>query len=291
MGEQPRAAADSEARLGQHIYSVAEHAGSQFDLVAPMFRGGLESDCQCLYVTDRTPPRALVAGLRQRGCDIEDAIESGRFVLATADEIYVPDGRFHPNRMLDTVAGAVSRALQAGFRGWCGAGELSWLSRRLPGTERVLEYEFGLNHVSGLDHAAMVCLYDGGSLAPSVARELESIHPLAHRDGTVVASQAYDGDPSRGAELPLLEDLEPAADTLPCGLLAELISAASDSELLARRSEELDRHTATCDVCSAWVAAVRDLKQGMGALRVAVPVPDDLLANFRSRLRSLQADQ
>jgi hypothetical protein len=291
MGEQPRAAADNGVRLGQHICSVAEHAGTQLDLVAPIFRAGLESNCQCIYVSDRTPPRALVAGLRQRGCDIEDAIESGRFVLATADELYVPDGHFDPSRMLDTVAGAVSGALQAGFRGWCGAGELSWLGRRFPGTERVLEYEFGLNHINGLQHAAIVCLYNGASLAPSVAREVESIHPLAHRNGSVVASQAYDGDPSRVAELPLLEDLEPAADELPCGSLAELVSAASDSELLARRCEELDRHTATCDVCSAWVAAVRELKRDMAALRVAAPVPDDLLANVRSRLRSLQANQ
>jgi len=288
MSGKQSATPEDPARLGQHIVSIAEEAGSQLGLLAPMFQAALASDCTCLYVSDRTPPATVVAYLRERGCEVQPAVESGQFVFTTADEIYLRDGHFDPDRMFDAVADAVDGALKSGRRGWCGVGELSWIGRHVPGTERVLEYEFRLNHMAELGRAAIVCLYDAGTLPPPIAAELEKVHPLSHRNGRVECSRQFAGDPDLAAELPLLENLEPPADTLPCKLLAELISAAADDELLARRHQEMDRHVAACPVCGAWARAVHGLKQQLGGLRAETPTPDEILATLRSRVQSLR---
>jgi hypothetical protein len=285
MDPQPDDVIADGAHLGHHVVSIAADANEQLDLVARVFAAGLSSECACLYIADRTAPRAVIAGLQRRGCEVEGRLESGQLTLTTADDVYLPDGYFDPDRMLARVADAIDDARNAGFRGLCATGELSWLGRRVPGSDRLLEYEFRLNSVEGLESAAVVCLYEPSSLVEQMDHELEKMHPFVHQDGEFRPSATHVADPDYLTHVPLVEELEPAADSLPCTWLAELISADADRAVLERRRAEIARHVATCRLCGVWVEEVRGLKRGARALRRAAPVPDGFWQTVSSRLR------
>lgn len=285
MTQEPDATLEDEARLGRHIVSVAEDASAQLDLLAPIFRAGLGSECQCLFIADRTPPQTLEASLGQRGCDIAGYLETGQFVIETSDQLYLRGGCFEPDRVLAAFAEATAAAGKSGFRGLCVSGELNWLCRGMPGSERVLEYEFRVNYLDGADSATLVCLYDGRTLPGWIGRELDKIHPLVHRDGQVAPSADFVTDAVYAAQLPLAQELEPPADSLSCEWLAELVSAHADGELMARRARELAVHAADCPTCRAWTAAVGRLKRGMHTLQTEAPVPDGFWEVVHSRLQ------
>ena len=206
-------------------------------------------------------------------------------MIAPSDELYLRDGYFEPDRVLAAFADAIAVAGKSGFRGLCASGELSWLDRSMPGSERVLEYEFRVNYLDSVDSATLVCLYDGRTLPSWIGQELEKIHPLVHRDGQVAPSADFVTDALHAAQLPLAQELEPPADSLPCEWLAELVSAHADGELMDRRAQELATHIAGCPACRAWMAAVRRLKQGMHTLHTEAPVPDKFWEAVRSRLQ------
>lgn len=263
-----------EARLGQHIASFAADASAQLDLLAPMFRAALAHNCRAVFIADSTPPATVVEGLAQRGCDIEPALETGQFSLLTSEETYALGGYFDPERQLTMWAEAIADARKAGFAGICGSGETTWLSRGVPGVDRWLEYELRVNLLEERDFVGLVCLYREGALPERAEAELTKSHPLIHRNGQLTPSGAFAAGAQHVADVPLLEDMEPPADRLPCAMLAMLLSADADGELHRRRHAEIAAHLEQCPGCAEAAAGNRQLKQALSQLRAPKAAPE-----------------
>ena len=276
-----------EARLGQHIVSLAGTVDEQLDLLAPVFGAALASDCRCLFIADRTAPEAFTSGMVRRGCNTGEALASGQFQLLTSDRTYLRDGHFDADRMLDTVGDAIEAASEGGWGGLCGAGEVTWVHRGIPGVDRVVEYEYRLNELEGLSSAAIICLYDRERLPKRLGTELRKVHPLVHVNGTVAGSSEFVMGATRAAEVPLVEDLEPPADQLPCERLSELLSAYADGQMAPSRGDQIGRHLRTCSRCRREVETYRALKTSLTGLRTASGVDAGFWVKVRRQLGSL----
>jgi hypothetical protein len=254
-------------------------------LLAEAFGAALSQECRCLLIADQTPPRSFVKALGERGCDIASALETGQFVLLTADETYLQGGLFEPDRQLALWDDAIGAARKDGFAGLCASGEVTWFPRGVRGADRWLEYEYRLNFIEDRDFAGIICLYGArGGLPDSVETELIRSHPLLHVEGEMEVSKAYVGDGKRVADVPLAEELEPPADQLPCALLAELLSADADDELQPRRRDEIARHLANCPRCARAAARHADLKKALSGLRVGSDAPEGFWDRARRQL-------
>jgi hypothetical protein len=273
-----------EARLGQHIVSFAGRAGDQFDLLAPAFNAALALNCQCLFIGDRTPPPAFSEAMANRGCNIAEPLASGQFQVADADDTYARGGYFDPDRMLDGWRQLIESARERGRPGVCASGEVTWLHRAVPGVDRWLEYEYRLNELEGVASAAMICLYDTSALPEGLGWELKKVHPLIHGNGGVNANRGFAAGPAQAADVPLVEDLEPAADDLPCALLAELLSAHVDSQLAPRRRQQVSRHLDGCPKCVHRLESYRMVKSRLVSLRTPSDVDPGFWAAVRKRL-------
>ena len=84
--------------------------------------------------------------------------------------------------------------------------------------------------------------------------------------------------------MPLAEELEPPADTVPCSLLAEVLSAYVDGELAPRRGREIERHLVACGECRARVEALLILKQRLGTVRTPSAAPEGFWDDVCRRL-------
>jgi hypothetical protein len=273
-----------EARLGQHIVSLAASAGEQFDLLALAFNAALALNCQCLFIADRTPPRAFSEAMARRGCDIAEPLASGQFRVVGVDGTYRCGGRFDPDRTLDRLRQLIASARESGRPGVCASGEVTWIHRGVPGVDRWLEYEYRLNELEGLASAAIICLYETTALSEGLAGELKKVHPLVHENGAVKANHAFAADPTHAADVPLVEELEPPADQLPCALLTELLSAYVDGQLAPRRREEVSRHVGACVQCARRLEFYRTVKSRLVSMRTPSDVGPEFWAAVRRRL-------
>ncbi len=272
-------------QLGQHIVSIADDPSTQLDLLALAFHTALSHDCQCVYAADRLSGRDLVNMLAARGCDLSRALETGQFRSFTWEEVYAPSGRFDPEWLIAELHDAIEAARANGFAGLCAAGEAGWLWReRVPGADRILEYEHRVNLLDNAHYAAVICLYDAGLVRGWLEAELLKSHPLVHKGNQIQASPLFVSDHGSPADVPLVEELEPPADELPCEMLSELISAYADRELLGRRADELVRHLATCDRCVKALAGHLDVKRTLASTRRPATVPPALWRRVQQRL-------
>ncbi len=279
-----------ETRLGQHIVSVAEDTNSQLDLLADTFGAALCHECRCLFIADHMPSAEFVDHLARRGCDLSGALETGQFQRLTSDQTYTQGGHFDPDRMLGLWCDAIESARADGFAGLCASGDISWPWQGVPGVDRWLEYEHSLNLLEDRDHAAIICLYDARRVSPGLAHELLKSHPFIHQNGGVETSPQFVSDWGGSADVPLVEELEPPADQLPCEILREILSAYTDHELLSRRSAELERHLAVCKRCAAIVEGHSQLKHALAAARRPAQVPGGFWDQVSNRLKSTDSE-
>ncbi|MGQ9732492.1 MAG: MEDS domain-containing protein [Candidatus Zipacnadales bacterium] len=278
--------------LGQHIVSVSDRFDLQMDLLAKAYDDSLGAGHRCFFLGDRTQPAAFVAAMANRGRDIGEAVESGQFRVLTAQETYLRGDYFDADRMLDFLDETVSSSAAEGFAGCCIAGEATWLSRGVPGVDRLLEYEYRVNSLPTRSLATFVCLYEAHSLPAWMGPELLRIHPTIHLGDSVSASRTYVEKNLSPAEIPLAEELEPPADGLPCTQIAELISAYVDGELAKRRREEIANHLRCCDDCQALLDSFHRLKVALAHSCRPLPSLDfnAFLSELRSRLSLSSAE-
>jgi len=278
---------NADAGLGRHTASFAESADDQFDLLAPTFSAALAQGCRCLFIGHRTTPAGLRDSLARRGCGIEEPLASGQFRFLTAEDTYLHGGCFDADRMLDLWVEAAASARAEGCSGLCASGEVTWLHQRNPGSDRWLEYEYRINELEALPEVGVTCLYDTTTLPVWLVRELRKVHPFVHTNRTVTASAEFASGGDSAAEVPLVEDLEPAADQLPCAQLQLLLSAYVDGQLVRRRRDEVARHLSACNHCAAEAESYRALKSGLASLRVPAQAGPDLWDTVRARLRDV----
>jgi len=251
---------------GRHVVSLAA-ADAQLDLVAAAFRAALSRDWRCLLIADRTASEVAVRALEGRGCEAGRALESGQLQLLTADETYTRGGYFDADRMLELVEDAACGAEDAGYRGWCGVGEVTWFGRGVPGAGRLLEYEYRLNEVEALAGTEVICLYDVATMPRWLSRELKKVHPLVHAKRRVTPNRSFAAGPTEAAEVPIVEELEPPIERLSCARLDELLSVCADGQLPADCAGRLVEHAAACRTCDDRLGFYRTLKRRLSSLR------------------------
>jgi hypothetical protein len=99
--------------------------------------------------------RVIYGGHRSGGASLETMLRGldmtppevrpGQFEILQALKTYCPDGRFVPERMLDNVRSLYTTSIEDGFTGARGTAEMEWALEKLPGSERLIEYEALLN--------------------------------------------------------------------------------------------------------------------------------------------------
>jgi hypothetical protein len=148
--------------------------------VAEYLADGLDASERCWYAAGSAKELAEVrSALEARGVDAEAAEAHRSLWLATADQLYLADGSFEPERMLDTIHEAIEHVHSDGLAAFRLAGEMSWALRPNPGTERVIEYEARAEELLRKSDATALCLYHRHRMPPELIDGALAVHPLA----------------------------------------------------------------------------------------------------------------
>ncbi len=181
----------SELGPGDHLCCIYESEEQHRAVVTPFMKRGLEADERVLYIVDERSPETILGYLSAEGVPVERHLAEGKLVLLSPEESSLRDGRFSPEAMIDLLRSETERALADGYAALRVTGEMTWVTRGAPGSDRLIEYEARLNEFFPGSRALAICQYDRRKFDAEVLLDVLRTHPVAVLGTEVVANHFY----------------------------------------------------------------------------------------------------
>lgn len=175
---------------GHHIIYVYNDDYERKQTLARFLEQGFAEHEKLLYLVNDISPDEMRVELRDLGVDV-DAMQHD-FDLTGPHYAHCPDNYFSPAFMLEMVAGYYDRALEEGYCGARGAGEMSWaLAEGRASVPDLLEYEAKLNTILETHPLTTVCQYDARRFDGALIMDMLSVHPMMIVRGQLVKNPYY----------------------------------------------------------------------------------------------------
>jgi hypothetical protein len=174
-----------------HICLIYENDAERQKIVSEFMAAGLNRKERVRYYTDVTPPENIRSWLLAKGVEFSKAEERGDFTTSPAAGAYCPGGHFEPKETIERMLQGYQQLKKAGYCGVRTSGEMSWVHRGIPGSERWLEYESLINNVdTDFPHIGM-CQYDARKFDGATLFKVLQLHPYIVAGGMVVRNPYY----------------------------------------------------------------------------------------------------
>jgi MEDS: MEthanogen/methylotroph, DcmR Sensory domain len=147
------------------------------EILTPYFKDGLARGEYCFCVQRPEVLHRLVYNLKFLGVDTEKETKRGALDLRTLDEVYFPDNRFEPERMMGLLIKAIGEVRKRGFTGFRSAGEMSW-SRAYNEFDKVIDYEKMVDEYYPGKPATSICQYAVNDFSPERLQQAVQSHRM-----------------------------------------------------------------------------------------------------------------
>lgn len=174
-----------------HLCLIYETREEQFAAVMPFMEIGLGRGEKCIYIVDDNTAATVIDGMKDAGIRVERAVESGELAILSKQDVYLKDGYFDPDWMIDFLKRVTDEAKAAGFPALRVTGEMTWVLSGDPGTGRLMEYEAKLNYFFPENDALAICQYNRNRFPPEIIKGVISTHPLVIYGGMVCRNVYY----------------------------------------------------------------------------------------------------
>jgi hypothetical protein len=176
---------------GTHMCLIYDDDRQRQELISSFLGAGIAAGEKVAYFADTTSVEDVEAWLLETAVELLGDDRSERFAATRAQETYCPDGRFLPDRMLETLRDFDRTIREEGFTGGRVSGEMSWALRGLPGSDRLPEYEALVNDVLEEHPITAICQYDAGRFDGGTLFDILKVHPMMIVGGQVVRNPYY----------------------------------------------------------------------------------------------------
>jgi anti-anti-sigma factor len=222
-------------RQGDHSCLIYESDEERRAALVEFVKGGLERDERVTYLVGSRSPRDVYDELAQEGVDGDSASARGQLRVWPADEVYLADGRFEPDRMMERLRQEIDAAQRDGYSGSRFAAEMTWALNGHPGRELLVEYERALNEFYASGQPTGMCGYDRRHFTADMLDDICQAHPLQVEVEMPGSTFTLSSEPSGVLKL------SGEVDLFNADLLASALSAAAPREGALRiDASELD---------------------------------------------------
>ncbi len=136
---------DTRVPEGQHICYIYNDDSERLEVMAKYLKSGMQAKEKLLYLVDAMTSADMLTHLKDLGVDFSGA-KPKDFTITDATPAYCPTGYFKTDEMLTLVQEFYSNALEEGYKGARGTGEMSWcLNKGVAKKEDLFDYEARLN--------------------------------------------------------------------------------------------------------------------------------------------------
>jgi signal transduction histidine kinase len=181
---------DDHDHSNDHFALVYDTKAELLTTAIPFIQQGLERGEKCMYVIDESTREELEGAMRERGIDVDAALQSGALVFKTIQETYLEGGSFDTDEMMEVYASAVEEATEE-FEAFRLAAETTWVVEDDLSVAEFMEYESKVNDLFEGEDAIALCLYDREEYPSSGICDVIRVHPHLINDHTVCHNVYY----------------------------------------------------------------------------------------------------
>jgi hypothetical protein len=169
-----------QLHAGDHCCAIY-HTEKEYDALSCEFvQQGVERGEKILYLAVLHSVEYLQKKLEAYGIDVEGLLAKGQLSIVTAQDTYLREATFDPDKMIeDVLKPAVAQALAEGYPALRATGEMTWVLTGHPGSERLIEYESKLNDFYGSHRAFGLCQYKRAQFDSEVLIDVLHTHSRA----------------------------------------------------------------------------------------------------------------
>ena len=174
----PISLAGSQLRETRHVCAFFNNDEEEYRVLLPFIKDGLESGDKAVHVLNPEQHQDHLRRLTAAGIDPSVALRNGQLELRTNTEVYLPDGRFDQDRMLEVFEQLASGNAAGGFplsRICC---RMDWAVEEGSHVDDVIEFESRVNEVWLHHDDAVICTYHLGQLGGDSVIDIMRTHPM-----------------------------------------------------------------------------------------------------------------
>lgn len=166
--------------LGDHISCIYRTDKELFSLIVPFFIEGLRQHNKCVYIYDEYTPDKICVIFRDSGFDLEPYILKHEFLFVSKDEIYLKNGAFETNNILENIQEMESNIKAQGYTALRITGDASWLTTHTSIVSDFMKYEAKVNNVIQDDAIIAVCQYKETLFDKQILIDVLRTHPVIY---------------------------------------------------------------------------------------------------------------
>lgn len=161
-----------------HVCAFFDSRDDEYRVLAPFFAEGIGWGEKVLHIVDPALMSDHVAQLHHHGIDTDTCQRCGQLEVLSWDDVYLAEGKFDADRMIDAIDGALQAGKDAGYPRMRIMGNMGWTLKGRPGTEQVIEFESRVNDVLSRRGQLAVCVYDTSEMSGAMMMDILRTHPL-----------------------------------------------------------------------------------------------------------------
>ncbi|MFW6234754.1 MAG: MEDS domain-containing protein [Spirochaetota bacterium] len=177
---------------GTHICLVYRDDAERRRIVRHFVESGLFEDEQVFYLADTAERPDVDAWLANLDIDPTAIRRDSSLQLEQALATYCPDGTFYPLGMTETLKRTYEAARSRGFTHARVSGEMSWALKKLPGSDRLIEYESMVNDVVRTHPITAMCQYNANAFDGITVFRALQVHPFMVLGGQIVRNPYFE---------------------------------------------------------------------------------------------------
>src|SRR5580704_810511 len=174
----PISFAGSQLGENRHVCAFFNDDEEEYRVLLPFIKDGLKSGDKAVHVLNPEQHRDHLHRLAAAGIDPAATQQSGQLELRVNTEVYLPDGRFDQDRMLQVFEQLASGNANGGFplsRICC---RMDWAIEDKSHVDNVIEFESRVNDVWLHHDDAVICTYHLGSFRGDAVMDIMRTHPM-----------------------------------------------------------------------------------------------------------------
>jgi hypothetical protein len=174
-----------------HICLIYDNEEQRQKIVSEYLAAGIREGEFVRCFSETIAPEKIFSWLKEMDIMLPDPVNKDNFNVLEADKAYCPDGCFEPEKTIERAIKRYELAKKEGYSGSRVCGEMSWVLKDIPGSERFLEYEVLLNKVDHPFRRIGMCQYDARLFDGATLLNVLKVHPYIIAQGQIVRNPFY----------------------------------------------------------------------------------------------------
>src|SRR4051812_884489 len=174
----PICLAGSQLSEARHVCAFFNSDEEEYRVLLPFIEDGFKCGDKAVHVVNPGQRDAHLQHLTRAGIDAAAAEKAGQLELRTNSDVYIRDGRFDQDRMLELFAQWASGNTNGAFplsRIVC---RMDWVAEDRSYVDDVIEFESRVNEVWRQHDDAVVCTYHLSKFGADTVIDIMRTHPM-----------------------------------------------------------------------------------------------------------------